>query len=144
MNATSERGSTAVTRWMLSNGAGFEVFPASPDDLVRGLVEIDLLARTAGQPRMAVLTADADAEDAPYLSIGLGGQDSVLVFEGGQQGGYSKGARSGDDSPVFFAYGTGTGEYLGWMAVSKQQAFEAAQEFFRTGKQPSCVDWEDL
>jgi hypothetical protein len=130
---------------MLSNGNGRDVFPASEEELVRGLSEMDALARREGTPRLAVLTADADADDAPYLSIGLGSDDSVLVYEGSEaQGGYSKGTRTDDNSAIFFAYGTGTSEFLGWMAVSKQQAFEAATEFFHTGKQPSCVEWVDL
>jgi hypothetical protein len=132
-------------RWMLTNGNGFDVFPESDDDLLRGLTEIDELARRDNRPRIAVLTSDAEAQRAPYLSIGLGAPDSVLVFEQGddEQGGYSRGPRVGDVSEVSFAYGTGSSEYLGWMLIAKQTAIAAAVEFFRTGKQPTSVDWDD-
>src|SRR5256885_623750 len=97
-----ERESTTVTRWMLSNGNGRDVFPASEEELVRGLTEMDAQARNEGKPRLAVLTADADADDAPYLSIGLGSDESVLVYEGHEaQGGYSKGTRTDDNSTMF-------------------------------------------
>jgi hypothetical protein len=131
--------------WMLTNGNGFDLFPESDDDLLRGLTEIDELAQRENQPRIAVLTSNADAEDAPYLSIGLGAQESVLVFEQGddEHGGYSRGSRAGDSSEVNFAYGTGSSEYLAWMLIPKQAAFAAAVEFYRTGKQPTSVEWDD-
>jgi hypothetical protein len=131
--------------WALTNGNGYDIFPASVDDLRRGLSEVDALARTEGRPRIAVLTSDSDAEDAPYLSIGVGSDDSVLIFEPGDdgEGGYSKGSRDGDDSPVTFAYGTATTEYLAWMLIPQEAAFAAAVEFFRTGRRPTSVEWKD-
>jgi hypothetical protein len=131
---------------MLSNGNGLDLFPTSEDDLRRGLTTIDDLARSEARPRVAVLTADADADDAAYLCIGLGTDDSVLVFEQGddEHGGYSKGARAGDGTPVSFAYGTGTAEYLAWMLIPKATAIAAAAEFFRTGQQPTGVEWDDI
>ena len=112
---------------------------------MRGLTDIDELAQRENRPRVAVLTSDADAEDAPYLTIGLGNADSVLVFEQGddEHGGYSRGSRVGDTSEFSFAFGTGSSEYLGWMLIPKQTAIAAALEFFHTGEQPTNVEWDD-
>jgi len=135
-----------MVRWALTNGNGYDVFPTSDDDLRRALQHADALARDEGRPRVAVLTPDLDADDAAYLCIGVGADDSVLVYEPGDQddGGYSKGSRAGDTTPVTFAYGTAPTEYLAWMLVPKEIAFAAAAEFFRTGKRPTAVEWADL
>lgn len=135
-----------MPRWTLSNGNGYDLSIGSEDDLVRGLAEVDKLAQDDGRPRVAVLASDIDVEDAPYLSIGVGADDSVLVFEegDGEGGGYSKGPRAGDRTPVSFAYGTATTEYLAWMLIPKQDAFEAARQFYRTGEQPTNVEWDDI
>ncbi len=101
-------------RWMLTNGKDYDVFPDSEDDVLRFLTEVDALARNAGEARIAVLTADSDAEGSPYLSIGVGAGESVLA------------------------------EFLGWMLVSQRQAFDAAGEFYRTGQRPTKVEWRDL
>jgi hypothetical protein len=80
------------------------------------------------------------------LGIGLGAEDSVLVYSAGAwsgAGGHSRGARSGDTREVGFRFGTATNEYLGWMLIPKAQAFAAAKEFFRTGERPACVEWEN-
>jgi hypothetical protein len=135
-----------VTRWALTNGNGYNAFPDSEDDLRRGLAELDVQARQESRPRIAVLTPDLDADDVPYLSVGLGSEDSVLVYEDpeGPDGGYSQGPRTGDDTPVTFAYGTGPTEYLNWMLIPKSTAIAAAVEFYRTGKRPTAVQWTDL
>jgi hypothetical protein len=135
-----------MARWALTNGNGYDVFPTSEDDLCRGLAHADALARDEGRPRVAVLTPDPDAEDVAYLCIGVGADDSVLVYEPGDEddGGYSHGTRVGDTTPVTFAYGTTPTEYLAWMLIPKETAFAAAAEFFRTGKRPDSVAWADL
>lgn len=132
--------------WTLTNGDGYDLPIESEDDLDRGLARVDDLARGEGRPRVAVLASDIDAEDAPYLSIGVGGDESVLVYEegDGEGGGYSKGARTGDRTAVTFAYGTGPTEYLAWMLIPKKDAFEAARQFYRTGAQPTNVEWDDI
>jgi hypothetical protein len=135
-----------VRRWTLTNGNGYDLPIGSEDDLIRGLAEVDKLAREEGRPRVVVLASEIDAEDAPYLSIGVGSDDSVLVYEegDGEGGGYSKGPRTGDRTPVTFAYGTAPTEYLAWMLIPKEDAFEAARQFHRTGAQPSNVEWDDI
>ncbi len=137
---------TLVARWALTNGNGYDVFPTSEDDLVRHLREIDDLARRDGRPRVAVLTPDIEATNVPYLSIAVGAEDSVLVFEQGddEHGGYSKGSRVEDQTEISFAYGTGVAEYQAWMLSPKDAAFTAATEFYRTGTQPTCVAWGDV
>ncbi|MEJ3748261.1 Imm1 family immunity protein [Actinomycetes bacterium KLBMP 9797] len=130
----------------MTNGNGYDLPIGSEGDLIRGLAEVDKLARDEGRPRVVVLASDIDAGDAPYLSIGVGSDDSVLVYEAGdgEGGGYSKGPRTGDRTPVTFAYGTAPTEYLAWMLIPKAVAFEAARQFHRTGAQPTNVEWDDI
>jgi hypothetical protein len=115
------------------------------DEFLRELTEIDTNARKQGQPLIATIYADREADDSPLLSIGLGADESVLVYSSGRwndESGFSKGARIDDTTEVSFHYGTGVSEYLGSMLLPKETAFAAAQEFFRTGHQPTCVEWE--
>jgi hypothetical protein len=102
-----------VARWVLTNGIGYDLVIESVDDLVRGLAEVDELARNQRRGRVAVLAFDNDAVNTAYLSFGVGADDSVLVYEAGEgDGGYSKGPRVGDTTSVTFAYGTGSTEYV--------------------------------
>jgi hypothetical protein len=135
-----------MSRWMLTNGNGYDLVIKSEDDLIRGLGEVDGLARDEGRPRVVVLASDIDAEDAPYLSIGVGADSSVLAYEegDGEGGGYSKGPRTGDKTSVTFAYGTAPTEFLAWMLIPKADAFEAARQFYRTGTQPTNIEWDDI
>jgi len=135
-----------MASWMLTNGDGYDLLPASDDELRRGLAEVDALARGEGRPRVAVMTPDSDADDVPYLAIGVGSDESVLVFEQGDEenGGYSKGIRAGDNTPITFAYGTSSTEYLAWMLIPKEAAYAAALEFFRTGQRPTSIEWGDI
>lgn len=131
----------------LVDGQGYHAVPHTADELLRELTEIDTNARKRGQPLIATVYADRDADDSPLLSIGLGADESVLVYSSGRwndESGFSKGTRTGDTTEVSFQYGTGFSEYLGWMLIPKETAFAAAQEFFRTGQQPTCVEWGDL
>lgn len=132
---------------VLVDGQGYSAVPRTEDDLVRELTEIDANARKQGQPLIATIYADRDADDPPLLSIGLGADESVLVYSSGRwndEGGFSKGTRTDDTTEVTFRYGTGFSEYLGWMLIPKETAFTAAQEFFRTGQRPTSVEWGDL
>jgi hypothetical protein len=78
--------------------------------------------------------------------------DSALTkvswsYSGGRwndESGFSKGTRTDDTTEISFRSGTGFSEYLGWMLIPKETAFAAAQEFFRTAQQPTCVEWGDL
>jgi hypothetical protein len=135
-----------MSRWTLTNGSGYDVHIKSEEDLIRALAAADGLARDEGRPRVVVLASDIDAEDAPYMSIGVGSDDSVLVYEAGdgEGGGYSKGSRTGDKTAVTFEYGTAPTEYLAWMLIPKEDAFEAARQFYRIGTQPTNVEWDDI
>lgn len=136
-----------MATWMLTNGNGYNMFPESMDELRRGLSEVDALARSQGRPRVVVLTPDGNAEDVPHLSVGVGSDESVLVFEPGDHGsggGFSKGARTGDTTEVWFAYGTGDTPYFAWMLIPTDTAFAAVVEFFRTGERPTSIDWGDV
>jgi hypothetical protein len=135
-----------MARWLLTNGNGYNIYPSTEQELLDGLAEIDQRARQEARPRVAVLTADADADDAPYLTIALGAEDSVLVYEAGDDttGGYSQGNRTGDTTEITYAYGTGTAEYQSWMLIPADAARQAAAEFFHTGQQPTNIVWGDL
>jgi hypothetical protein len=132
---------------VLVDGLGFELTPTTEEDLLRGLTEIDAAARKRGQPVLATLYANATDEAPPSLGIGLGTDDSVLVYDAGNwsgEGGFSKGLRTGDTTEVGFRYGTAVNEYLGWMLIPKETAYTAAAEFFRTGQRPTTIEWEAL
>ncbi len=133
-----------VPERVLVDGLGYELAPQSEEDLLRGLTEIDTAARTRGEPVLATLYANATDDAPPSLGIGLGAEDSVLVYDAGNwsgEGAFSKGARVGDTTEVGFRYGTAVNEYLAWMLIPKRTAYAAAQEFFRTGQRPTTVEW---
>jgi hypothetical protein len=130
----------------LVDGDQYRSNPQSEDDLVHDLAEIDARASKDAQPLIATLYYDAEPDDTPFLSIGLGARDSVLVYSSGlrnEEGGISRGPRTGDTTEFPFRYGTVTNYYLGSSLIPKETAFEAAREFFRTGQRPTCVEWED-
>jgi hypothetical protein len=136
-----------VPQRVLVDGLGYELRPATEEELVRGLTEIDDRFRAAGEPRIAMILADPDSENPPGLSMGLGGDEYVLVFDEGHdsgEGAYSRGPHKGDDSEVWFAYGDSDTEYQRWMLVDRGTTFEAAREFFRTGRRPQNVEWQEL
>jgi hypothetical protein len=136
-----------VARWELTNGRGLDFFPRCDDELLDGIRRIEDAARRDGVRLVAILTSDIEAEHAPYLSLVLGGDESVLVFEtgdGGDLSGFSAGAQVADSSPFDAAYGTGDACYQGWMAIPRDCAVEAAREFFRTGTRPTNVRWGDI
>lgn len=132
---------------VLVDGQGHRTAPHTEDDLVHALTGIDATAREQGQPLIATIYADRDADDSPLLSIGLGGADSVLMYSSGrwnEDDGFSKGPRADDTTEVSFRYGTGFSEYLGWMLIPTETAYAAAREFFRTGQRPTCIQWGNL
>lgn len=136
-----------MTQWVVTNGEGMDVFVESEDQLVDALGEMDGAARRSGELVVAVLAADIDAVDTPYLSLVVGGDESVLVYEAGVDGpesGFSAGSHTGDVAPVFARYGTGTTEFQRWMVVPKHAAMAAARELFRTGTRPTNVAWADF
>jgi hypothetical protein len=136
-----------MARWAPVNGRGLDLFPQSDGELLDGIRQIEDAARRDGAQLVAILTSDIDAEEAPYLSLVLGGDESVLVFEpgdGSDLGGFSAGPQVGDTSPVDAAYGTGNAFYQRWMVIPRDAAVEAAREFFRTGARPTNVRWGDI
>ncbi len=133
-----------MVRPVLADGRGNDVIPASEEELVSALKRFDATFREEREPRIAVIQANPDNEDTPKLSIGLGADESTLVYDEGDQGAYSQGPRTGDDTEVGYAYGDGYSEFLGWTLVSKDAAIAAAREFFRTGRRPTNVAWKDL
>jgi hypothetical protein len=132
---------------VLVNGIGRRLRPASEEAMVRGLLRLDAQARAKGAPRIIQLLANSDDEDPPALSLGLGGEDCVLVFNEGDwsgEGGFSKGPHRGDKGEVCFAYGDSHSFYQRWMLVDRDTAIAAAREFYRTGRRPKNVRWKDL
>lgn len=107
----------------LVDGQRYSAVPRTEDELVRELADIDAQARKQGQPLVATIYADGDADDPPLLSIGLGADESVLVYSSGRwndEGRFSRGPRTGDTTEIAFRYGTGYSEYLGWMLIPKE------------------------
>jgi hypothetical protein len=147
MNNPAAKEKLAVPDRVLVDGQGYSVVPHTEDELLRELADIDAQARKQGQALIATIYADRDADDPPLLSIGLGAEESVLVYSSGRwndEGGFSKGPRTDDTTEIAFRYGTGFSEYLGWMLIPKDTAYAAAAEFFRTGQRPTTVEWGDV
>ena len=136
-----------LSQRVLVDGLDHRSSPQSEEELLAHLIRIDTAARQRAEPLIATVYANADDEDSSYLSIGLGSEDSVLVFASNRRsgaGGYSKGPRIGDTTEIHFRYGTDFGFFEAWMLIPKDLALVAATEFFRTGRQPSSVQWEEL
>jgi hypothetical protein len=132
---------------MLVDGRGYRLQPATEEELMHGLQDLDQRTRAEDNPRIVEILSRAGDEDPPALSIGVGGDEYVLVFNDGGlsgDGAYSRGPREGDMSEVWFAYGDSDSEYQKWMLVDRGTAFDAAREFFRTGSRPTNVDWEEF
>jgi hypothetical protein len=136
-----------VARPLLADGRGYDIYPATEEELVSGLLDMDAKFRKEGEPRLAVLFFEPERKDTARLSIGLGEDESTLTFDTGDlndAGAYSKGARAGDKAEVGYAYGDGYSEFYASTLVPKQTAIAAAREFFRTGRRPATVQWEEL
>lgn len=141
------RKDPVVPQRVLVDGRQYRSTPKSEQDLLDHLAAVDASARKDGEPLIATLYFDADADDTPFLSLALGADESLLVYSSGKwndEDGFGKGPRTDDTTVVEFRYGTTVNEYLGWMLVPKQTAYAAAQEFFRTGQRPTVVEWGDL
>ena len=132
---------------LLADGRGYDIFPATEEELVNGLMDMDALFRKEGEPRLAVLFFEYKKQDTPRLSIGLGADEAVLGFDTGDlndTGALSKGPREGDDTEVGFAYGDGYSEFYASSLVPKDAAIAAAREFLRTGLRPANLNWQQL
>jgi hypothetical protein len=136
-----------VDQRVLVDGIGYQLRPSSEEELVRGVMELDARTRAEHNPRIVEILATDGGEDPPALSIGVGGQEYVLVFNEGNlsgEGGYSKGPHDGDSTEISFAYGDSDSFYERWMLVDRDTAVNAAREFYRTGRRPANVRWEDF
>jgi hypothetical protein len=132
---------------VLVDGLNYRSSPQTEQELLHDLADIDERARKDAEPLIATLYFDADGDDTPFLSLALGTDESLLVYSSGgrnDESGFSRGARADDDTVVEYRYGTAINEYLGWMLIPKAAAYAAAEEFFRTGRQPTNVEWGDL
>ncbi|HEX8344837.1 MAG TPA: Imm1 family immunity protein [Actinoplanes sp.] len=141
------QGDTLVPQPVLVDGQGYRAEPSTEDELIRELRRIDADARARHQPLVATIYADSDADDPSLLSIGLGADDSVLVYSSGHANddeGFSAGPRTDDTTEVTFRYGSGHSEYLGWMLIAAPDAYAAAAEFYHTGQRPTNVRWAQL
>ena len=83
MNNPAAKEKLAVPDRVLVDGQGYSVVPHTEDELLRELADIDAQARKQGQALIATIYADRDADDPPLLSIGLGADESVLVYSSG-------------------------------------------------------------
>lgn len=132
---------------VLVDSDGHRITPDSENELLRALTAMDSDARASGKPQIATLFADRDDIQTATLAIGLGADDSVLVYADNRRDTedcFSKGPRTDDTTEVSFRYGTGHGEFYGWMLIPTTTAFTAAREFFRTGAKPTAVEWGDI
>ena len=136
-----------MTKPLLADGRGYDVFPATEQELVKALEDMDARFAEEDEPRLAVLFFEPEKKETPRLSIGLGAPECTLAFDTGDLsdiGAYSKGPREGDTTEVGYAYGDGYSEFYASTLVPKQTAFAAAREFFRTGRRPATVQWQDV
>jgi hypothetical protein len=133
-----------MARPMIADGRGHDVFPTSEEELLAELRRLDDEFRAEGEPRIAVIYGDPEAEVTPKLSIGLGGDDATLCYDHGLSSACSRGRHRDDESEIGNAYGDGYSEFRGWTRISREDALSSAREFFRTGHRPTNVDWVDL
>jgi hypothetical protein len=133
--------------WALFDGRGNNFFPESERDLIAALEEVNAAARRDGVRVVATLSSDIDAEVAPYLTLVLGDDESVLTYDDGDNGpdsGISVGPNAGDTPELVAAYGTGHMEYQRWMVIPTKDAYAATQEFFRTGIRPTNIELREI
>jgi Immunity protein Imm1 len=132
-----------MARPMIADGRGHDVFPASEEELLDELRRLDGQFRAEREPRIAVIYAEPEAKVTPKLSIGLGADQAMVCYDHGLSSAYSRGRRRAEKE-IGYAYGDGYSEFPKWTLVSKQEAFAAALEFFRTGRRPTNLAWVDL
>src|SRR6185295_807895 len=121
-----------MARPMIADGRGHDVFPASEEELLDELRRLDGQFRAEREPRIAVIYAEPEAKVTPKLSIGLGADQAMVCYDHGLSSAYSRGRRR-SEKEIGYAYGDGYSEFPKWSLVSKEEAFAAALEFFRTG-----------
>ncbi len=95
--ATDSEREGSVPERVLVDGRAYRSSPRSEDELVQSLTEVDERARKDGEPLIATLYLDAGGDDTPFLSVGLGANESLLVYSSGkrnQESGFSKGPRA--------------------------------------------------
>jgi hypothetical protein len=129
---------------VLVDGRGLEIEIPSQQKLVSSLGRLDDRFRAEREPRIATLSVDLEAEDAPYLSLGLGADECVVCFDDPRAGGgwYARGRRR-STAEIHFAYGTDESYYPTWALIPRELAFAAANEFFVTRQRPTNVNWRD-
>jgi hypothetical protein len=132
-----------MARTLIADGRGHDLFPESEEELVAGLRHFDAQFRAEGEPRVAIIYADWEAEVTPQLSIGLGGDNVALAYDDRDGSARSLGADPDDESEMEYRWGTAAVEFLGWSRISLEDAITAAREFFRTDRRPTTVDWVD-
>jgi hypothetical protein len=132
-----------MARPMIADGRGHDVFPASEEELLDELRRLDGQFRAEREPRIAVIYAEPEAKVTQKLSIGLGADQAMVCYDHGLSSAYSRGRRR-SEKEIGYAYGDGYSEFPKWTLVSKEEAFAAALEFFRTGHRPTNLAWVDL
>jgi Immunity protein Imm1 len=123
---------------------GGELEVASPDELRIRLEELDRAAAEASAPTIVDITENGD--DGPILSVGVGREDSVLVWveyrDGEPFSMLSKGGRDDERPLVRFSYAGEASGYPPNALIPKEQAWEAARRFFAARSLPDNVSWE--
>ena len=135
-----------MLRPLVADGRGYDAKPTTEQELVAALQDMDTQFRAEGDPRLVVIFAYPEVPDTPRLSIGLGANESVVTYDESietGEGAISLGPRVDDHSDVGFSYGTGYSGFLASHLVPKDDAIAAAREFFRTGRRPTNLDWEE-
>jgi len=132
-----------MARAMIADGRGYDVYPASEEELLDELRQLDDKFRAERAPRLARIFADSEADKPPKLWIGLGANEATLVYEHGLSSSTSRGRRRNDQREIGYEFGNGYSEFCRWTLVSKEDALAAAREFFQTGRRPTNLDWVD-
>jgi hypothetical protein len=109
------------------------------EELVRLLTELEATAQ--GHPVMACLVSNR----GDVLGVGLGLPRSVLTFtsSSGQPPYWISVGAGPKDATFAFDYFGSESEYLSGNSVSLEDAHAAAADFYRTGRRPRGISWEE-